>query len=84
MYDLELTESSLDVFKFDPNYLESEEKYKEIKAEILGDGSSSEESVEEEEDEEEENMDGTFTRVVGSLLLLSLISSCRGQGGHRR
>ena len=34
----------LDIFKFDPNYLESEEKYKAIKAEILGEGEDEDES----------------------------------------
>lgn len=47
----------LDVFKFDPNYLETEEKYKEIKAEILGEGSDDDESGSsgsESDDEDEE------------------------------
>lgn len=43
-----------DIFKFDPNYLENEERYKQIKAEILGEGSSDEESGTEESSEEEE------------------------------
>ncbi|CAE6366665.1 unnamed protein product [Rhizoctonia solani] len=48
-------QEGLNVFKFDPNYLENEEKYKEIKAEILGEdsddesGSSGSESDNEEE-----------------------------------
>ena len=49
--------SNTDIFKFDPKYLDNEEKYKEIKAEILGEGSSDEESEEDsggEEEEEEE------------------------------
>ena len=29
-----------DIFKFDPNYLENEQKYKAIKADTLGEGSS--------------------------------------------
>ncbi|KAF8710691.1 MIF4G protein, partial [Rhizoctonia solani] len=55
--DLVLT-FSLDVFKFDPNYVENEEKYKEIRAEILGEdsddesGSSGSESDSEEDGEE--------------------------------
>ncbi|CAI5479163.1 unnamed protein product [Closterium sp. Yama58-4] len=40
-------ETLLDVFKFDPDYLANEQRYKEIKAEILGD-------EEEEEDEKGE------------------------------
>ena len=42
-----------DIFKFDSSYLENEEKYKEIKAEILGEESSDEESDDSEESEEE-------------------------------
>ncbi|CAE6431871.1 unnamed protein product [Rhizoctonia solani] len=51
-------QEGLNVFKFDPNYLENEEKYKEIKTEILGDdsddesGGSGSESDNEEDDEE--------------------------------
>lgn len=47
----------LDIFKFDPAYLENEDKYKEIKAEILGEdsdeesGSGSEDESDEDEDE---------------------------------
>ena len=47
----------VDVFKFDPNYPENEEKYKAIKAEILGENSE-EESGEESSDEEEEEEEG--------------------------
>ncbi|CAI5994629.1 unnamed protein product [Closterium sp. NIES-64] len=42
-------ETSLDVFKFDPDYLANKQRYKEIKAEILGD---------EEEDEDEKGEGG--------------------------
>lgn len=46
-----------DIFKFDPDFLEHEEKYKAIKAEILGedsddDSGSETESSEDESDEE--------------------------------
>jgi pre-mRNA-splicing factor CWC22 len=47
----------VDIFKVDPNYLENEEKYKEIKAEILGEGSDDEESGSEESSDEDENED---------------------------
>ena len=53
-------EEALDVFKFDPEYLENEEKYREIKHEILGDSSDedgSEGDDEGEGDEEDEDMD---------------------------
>ncbi|KAH9029536.1 MIF4G-domain-containing protein [Lactarius hengduanensis] len=47
-------EEGLNIFKFDPNFLENEEKYKEIKVEILGEGSSEEESGSESDSEEDE------------------------------
>ncbi|KAH8114221.1 MIF4G-domain-containing protein [Phellopilus nigrolimitatus] len=47
-------QEGLNIFKLDPNYLENEEKYKEIKAEILGEGSSDEESDGESEESEED------------------------------
>ena len=55
-----------DIFKFDSNYIENEEKYKAdyCKAEILGEGFSDSESVSEEGDE-----DGTFQNPsLGSCL----------------
>ncbi|ORZ22607.1 armadillo-type protein [Absidia repens] len=59
-------EDELNLFKFDPNYEENEEKYASIKSEILGDGSDadsesggSDSGSEDESDseEEEEGMD---------------------------
>jgi hypothetical protein len=52
-----------DIFKFDPNYLENEEKYKAIKADILGEGSSDDESGSEESDSE-----GDDEGMLGSLI----------------
>ncbi|KAF6758729.1 MIF4G-domain-containing protein [Ephemerocybe angulata] len=51
-------EEGLNIFKFDPDFMEHEEKYKAIKAEILGEGSddeddSDEDSSDEESDEEQ-------------------------------
>ena len=49
----------VDIFKFDPNYLENEDKYKQIKTEILGDSDSDDESgsgSDEDSDEDEEGM----------------------------
>jgi hypothetical protein len=46
-----------DIFKLDPNYLDNEEKYKSIKAEILGEDSDDDESGsggEESSDEDDE------------------------------
>ncbi len=48
----------LDIFKFDPNYLENEEKYKVIKSEILGETSDEESGSEESSEEEEEDDEG--------------------------
>jgi pre-mRNA-splicing factor CWC22 len=55
-----------DIFKIDPNYLENEEKYKGIKAEILREGSSDDESGSEAGDSKGD--EGTF----GNSLLSSL------------
>ena len=33
-----------DIFKFDPNYLENDERYKAMKGDILGEGPSDDES----------------------------------------
>ena len=58
-------QDGLNVFKFDPEWEENEEKYKKLKAEILGEASGSEdededgseESSEDEEDEEEKALE---------------------------
>ncbi|KAM0792432.1 pre-mRNA-splicing factor cwc22 [Microbotryomycetes sp. NB124-2] len=47
----------LNVFKFDPDYLENEVKYKEIKQEILGDSEDEEEESGSEGDTEEDSED---------------------------
>ena len=49
-----------DIFKFDLNYLDNEEKYQAIKAEIIGEDSD-EESGSEEESEESEDEGETIT-----------------------
>lgn len=50
----------LDIFKFDPDYVKNEERYKEIKAEILGEDSDeesgSDESSDESDDEEGQSL----------------------------
>lgn len=46
--------SGLDIFKFDPNFLDNEDKYKEIKAEILGEGSDEESGSGSEEESDDE------------------------------
>ncbi|KAI0047068.1 MIF4G-domain-containing protein [Auriscalpium vulgare] len=48
-------QEGLNIFKADPNYLENEEKYKSIKAEILGEGSSDEEESGSEEADDSED-----------------------------
>ncbi|KAI9494632.1 MIF4G-domain-containing protein [Zychaea mexicana] len=60
-------EERLNIFKYDPDYAENEERYAELKAEILGEGSedesddsdedSEDESEEESEDEEDKQME---------------------------
>jgi hypothetical protein len=49
-----------DVFKEDPKFLQNEEKYAEIKEEILG-GDSDEESGSEEGSDEEDDEDGEYS-----------------------
>ena len=56
-----------DIFKFDPNYVENEEKYKGIKADVLGEGSSDDESGSEEGDSEDDD-EGMLGRLVPYLL----------------
>jgi pre-mRNA-splicing factor CWC22 len=51
--DLQVQEG-LNIFKVDPDYLANEEKYKAIKAEILGENSDEESGSEEDSSEEEE------------------------------
>jgi hypothetical protein len=63
-----------DIFKFDPNFLENEEKYKEIKAEILGEGSSEEESGSESDSEDDE---GTSSWCYPIPACLSVIQPFR-------
>lgn len=46
----------LDIFKFDPNYLENEEKYKVIKNEILGEESEEDSGTDDSDEGEEEGM----------------------------
>jgi pre-mRNA-splicing factor CWC22 len=48
-------QEGLNIFKFDPKYLENEEKYKSIKVEILGDESDEDESGSEDEEEDEDD-----------------------------
>ncbi|TPX63551.1 hypothetical protein SpCBS45565_g06521 [Spizellomyces sp. 'palustris'] len=56
--DINVEEGS-NVFKYDPNYLQNEEKYLQMKKEILGEGSDDEDEEEEaSEDEEEEDESG--------------------------
>ena len=56
-----------DIFKFDSNYLENEEKYKAIKADILGEGSDDDESGA-ESDNEDEDEDGDDGGTFGVLI----------------
>ena len=56
-----------DIFKFDPNYLENEEKYKTIKADILGEGSDDESGS--EGDSEDDDDEGMFGALIPCLLI---------------
>lgn len=60
-----VTQDSLNVFKVDPDFAENEEKYKEIKREILGDSDSEESGSgsDEESDEEEEDDEDVDTGI---------------------
>jgi len=59
-----------DIFKFDPNYLENEEKYKAIKNEILGEDSDEESGSEESSDEDSEGEEGgMYYSFILDLLL---------------
>jgi len=80
----------IDIFKFDPNFLQNEDKYRQIKAEILGEDESSEEgSDESDEDESEEEAvpdkegieDQTGTNVVNlrRTIYLTIMNSVSNQ-----
>lgn len=49
------TEDGLNIFKFDPDYLENEEQYKKLKAEILGEEEDSDAEYTDASDEEDED-----------------------------
>jgi hypothetical protein len=67
-----------DIFKFDSNYIENDEKYKAIKAEILREGSSDNEPGSEEGDSEGDE-EGTFENSrLGSCLNMLQPSSRQG------
>ncbi|KDQ33998.1 hypothetical protein PLEOSDRAFT_1033756 [Pleurotus ostreatus PC15] len=72
-------QEGLNIFKFDANFLENEEKYKAIKAEILGedsdDDSVSEESSEESDDDQEvaEEKEGIEDRTGTNVVNLRRI-----------
>jgi pre-mRNA-splicing factor CWC22 len=78
-------EENTNVFKFDPEYLQNEEKYRAIKSDILGGGDSGNSSGEEEESEEDEEdeeqkleiTDQTHTNIVGlrRTVYLTIMSS---------
>uniref|UniRef100_A0A803QJ89 MI domain-containing protein n=1 Tax=Cannabis sativa TaxID=3483 RepID=A0A803QJ89_CANSA len=50
-------EITLDIFKADPNFLESEKRYEELKKNILGEESEDEEGSDGEDDEDEDDED---------------------------
>lgn len=50
-------EEILNIFKFDPDFLENENKYKEIKQDILGESDSNETSGDDDEDDDDDEND---------------------------
>ncbi|EKM56034.1 uncharacterized protein PHACADRAFT_145057 [Phanerochaete carnosa HHB-10118-sp] len=58
-------QEGLNIFKLDPNYLENEEKYKAIKAEILGEDDEDDESGSEEESEEDSDQEEAVEEKEG-------------------
>ncbi|CAH9111128.1 unnamed protein product [Cuscuta epithymum] len=91
-------EDALNIFKLDPNYLENEKKYEELKKAILGDESEEEgdfdaESVDEDEEDEvkddEEQMkitDETETNLVNlrrTIYLTIMSSKDFEEAGHK-
>ncbi|KII89326.1 hypothetical protein PLICRDRAFT_110045 [Plicaturopsis crispa FD-325 SS-3] len=83
--DLQIQEG-LNIFKFDPNYLENEDKYKAIKTEILGEDDDDESGSEEDSDEEDEEQaaeekqgieDRTETNLVNlrRIIYLSIMNA---------
>lgn len=61
------TEDCVDIFKFDPKYMENEEKYKSIKAEILGDDSDEDEDGSEASEDEDDEEDGSWGLFLCAL-----------------
>jgi len=54
-----------DIFKFDPNYLANEEKYRTLKTEILGDDEDDESGEESSDEEEEDEDEGASSLLLG-------------------
>uniref|UniRef100_A0AC35TUD7 MI domain-containing protein n=1 Tax=Rhabditophanes sp. KR3021 TaxID=114890 RepID=A0AC35TUD7_9BILA len=66
-------ENILNVFKFDPDYLESERQYTEIKHEILGDDSGDEEEAEEDGSDHENKDDEASVAVADTTKTVKII-----------
>ncbi|KAI3938178.1 hypothetical protein MKW92_029246 [Papaver armeniacum] len=92
-------ETSLDIFKVDPKFLENEKRYEDLKRSILGDDESSDEkegsdaalggeddSDEEDEDEQMKIQDETETNIVNlrRTIYLTIMSSVDfEEAGHK-
>lgn len=63
--------------------MENEEKYKAIKAEILGDSDEDDSDGSEEEDDEDEDDEGTLAHCLAVFSVTNLACSGRIQGGYR-
>ncbi|KAI0259929.1 hypothetical protein BC834DRAFT_903310 [Gloeopeniophorella convolvens] len=69
-------EEGLNIFKFDANYLDNEEKYKAIKAGILGEGSSDDESGSEESESDEEDEEAVAEKEgIEDLIYLTIMNA---------
>ena len=80
---VEMPVVNLDVFKYDEQYEENEEKYKEIRKIILDEESNDEDDGKNEDTDEEEQVDETESKNIfdslRSIKLNCFLCSCRRQ-----
>ncbi|KAF8638877.1 hypothetical protein AX17_001932 [Amanita inopinata Kibby_2008] len=67
-------QEGLNIFKYDPNFLENEEKYKEIKAEILGEDSDEESGSEEGSNEDSDEEVAETTQAIEDRTETNLVN----------
>ncbi|XP_015113941.1 pre-mRNA-splicing factor CWC22 homolog isoform X2 [Diachasma alloeum] len=80
------SEDILNVFKFDPEYVNSEEKYKSIRKEILDDDSDDEDDEEEDEEEndEDDSVDNSDEEADEEGLEASASTAAAAEAGRER